>query len=125
MLFRSQEFYKNEISFRKACLFQPFCDVVMVTLSSETETEVLNTAVVFANRLKELKQTIYKDIGLLIYGPFEAPIYKMNEKYRMRMIIKCRMNSRTRYMFRELMREFNDLLYKKILIAIDVNPTVI
>ena len=120
-----KEFYDNEIAYRKALVFQPFCDVVVIMFVSETETEVLNSTTAFAGRLDELRQTVYKDIGLLIYGPFEAPIYKMNDKYRMHVIVKCRMNSRTRYMFRELMKEFNNSLYKKISVNIDVNPTVI
>ena len=120
-----KEFYENEIAYRKALIFQPFCDMVVVMFSSETETEVINTTAAFAGRLRELKQTVYRDIGLIIYGPFEAPVYKVNDKYRMHVVVKCRMNSRTRYMFRELMKEFNSSLYKKITISIDVNPTII
>ena len=120
-----KEFFENEIAYRKALIFQPFCDMVIIMFSSETETEVLNTTTAFAARLRELKQTVYRDIGLIIYGPFEAPVYKVNDKYRMHVVVKCRMNNRTRYMFRELMKEFNNSLYKKITISIDVNPTII
>ena len=120
-----KEFFDNEIAYRKALIFQPFCDMIVIMFSSEAETEVINTTVVFANRLEELKQTKYQDVGLITYGPFEAPIYKVNDKYRMRIVAKCRMSSRTRDMFKEIMREFNSSLYKKITISIDVNSTVI
>ena len=59
---------------------------------------------------------------LILFGPFEAQIYRVNEKYRMRMIIKCKMNRRTREFFSELLEEFSNHCGKKVTITIDVNP---
>ena len=118
-----KEFYENEILFRKTFLFPPYCDIIVFMLSSESENEALTASAAFSMRLNQLKQTIYKDIGLISYGPFEALVYKLNEKYRMRIIIKCRMNNKTRGLIKALLNEFNVTLYKKISISVDVNPT--
>ncbi|MCL2518294.1 MAG: primosomal protein N', partial [Oscillospiraceae bacterium] len=120
-----KEFYENEIAFRKALLFPPFCDLISVMFTSESENEALNVSIAFAKRLHELKKTIFSDISLIIFGPFEAPIYKLNDKFRMRLVIKCRINNKTRNLFDNLLKEFSESLYKKILIGIDVNPTQI
>ena len=79
----------------------------------------------------ELRRTIeerlapgaaYAELALILFGPFEAQIYRVNEKYRMRMIIKCKMNRRTREFFSDLLQEFSRQCGKKVTITIDINP---
>ena len=48
---------------------------------------------------------------------------KLNEKYRMRMVVKCKLNSISRRMFSELLSEFS--LDKKASLAIDLNPLTV
>lgn len=64
----------------------------------------------------------YAELALILFGPFEAQIYRVNEKYRMRMIIKCKMNRRTREFFSDLLQEFSRQCGKKVTITIDINP---
>ena len=65
----------------------------------------------------------YADLPFVVYGPFEAQIYKLNEKYRMRMMIKCKLNSRTRRMFSEVLSEFAE--NRKVILSIDLNPLTV
>ena len=47
----------------------------------------------------------------------------MNNKYRMRMVIKCKNNKRTRALFRAILREFAQDLIRKLTVSIDINPS--
>jgi primosomal protein N' (replication factor Y) len=83
-----------------------------------------NTVVSLAGRLKELAEGDYKDVPLVVFGPFEAPVYKVNETYRMRMILKCKNNQRTRALLAQLLREFSGSA-KKVTMTVDLNPASI
>ncbi len=118
-------FYQSAIVLRRSMVFPPFCDIVLVTFSSEEEVEVMNTATAFAQRLGESIAAAgpFSDVKLAVFGPFEAQIYKLNEKFRMRMVIKCRMNKRSRGLFYQLMMEFSERCGSRVQLSIDVNPS--
>jgi primosomal protein N' len=50
----------------------------------------------------------------------EAQVYKLNEQYRMRLVIKCRWNPETRALFRILLREGWEKQHTSV--SIDINP---
>ena len=62
-------------------------------------------------------------LPFIVFGPFEAPVYKINEKYRMKMVIKCRLNKQSRLMFHRLLCEFSTA--RKVTLAVDMNPMTI
>ncbi len=114
-------FYKDEIAMRRALVFPPFCDMVLFVFSSKFEQEVTAASRIFAEKMKELMAKKYGDIKLQAFGPFEAPIYKKQDLFRMRLIVKCIANGRTRSLFAELLREFAK--QSKTTISIDINPS--
>ena len=65
-----------------------------------------------------------KKIGApaIAYGPFEAPIYKAQGRYRKRIIIKCKLNSSLRELFSKIYSEFSRRGDKSF-ISIDFNPS--
>ena len=80
----------------------------------------------------------FKDIPMILYGPFEAPVYKVQNTCRMRLVMKCKLNKRTREFLSELMVEFGksaprDSVRKtvrlksnsRINISVDLNPTTV
>jgi primosomal protein N' (replication factor Y) len=115
-------FYQREIALRKALIFPPYCDLALLTLACPDEGMLQNTTVSLAGRLRELLKGDYKDVPVVIFGPFEAPVYKVNETYRMRMILKCKNNQRTRALFSQLLREFSGSSAKKVTMTVDLNP---
>lgn len=115
-------FYQNEIKLRKNYLFPPFCDIVLLELSSGDENELLKSCVRLNSRFIEMLKSDYPDIKLQLYGPFEAPRYKLKEKYYMRLIIKCRMDKRCRRIFSDIYTEFEKNSNRKVMLSIDVNP---
>ena len=90
-----ETFYEREIRLRKLLVFPPFCDIALLTLVGTLETELLKASAMLAAMLKQMVEGEYKDVAIVTFGPFEAPVYRVENKYRMRMVIKCKLNRRT------------------------------
>ncbi len=120
-------FYHKAICMREAMIFPPFCDLVVISFSSQEEAEVMAAATKFHSRLQALRagDGEFSDVPLAVFGPFEASIYKLQDRYRMRIIIKCRHNKRARQLFTTLMKEFSALCSGMVTVGIDVNPSSI
>ena len=115
-------FYENDIALRRSLIFPPFCDIALFSLSSADEKMLLNVSALFANELRRLMDGDYADVKLSVFGPFEAPIYKVNDVYHMRFIIKCRSTKRTRELFSKILCDFQKKTSKKVSFSIDINP---
>ena len=118
-----EAFYEAEIRLRKLLVFPPFCDIALLTLSGANETEVLKAARVLADTVKDFSAKEFSDVPLISFGPFEAPVYKVENKYRMRMILKCRLNKRSRAMLSEIMIKFSKANVKGLSLSVDLNPS--
>ena len=120
-----ETFYQGAIRMREAMVFPPFCEIVLLALSSSEEVEVMNAAAKIASRLRELIAPggDYADVPMAVFGPFEAQVYRVNEKFRMRMILKCRLNRRTRALLDHLLNESYTICAGRVNVSIDVNPT--
>ena len=113
-------FYEGEIAIRRELSYPPFSDMVALTLTSEDEHAVLLGAKKLSEKMIEKIKSSYSDLPFSVFGPFEADVYKLNEKYRMRSVVKCRLNQRSRRFFSELLSEFS--LERKLTLTIDLNP---
>ena len=120
-----ETFYQNTIRMREAMVFPPFCEIVLLSYSSTEEVEVMNAATKIASRLRGLIAPggDYHDVQMAIFGPFEAQVYKVNEKFRMRMILKCRLNRRTRALLDQIMNDSYTVCAGRVNVSIDINPT--
>lgn len=118
-----EQFYENEIRLRKLLVFPPFCDIVLMQLTSSEETELSRAAVRLSERFSELTKKEFSDVPVVSFGPFEAPVYKVENKFRMRMVIKCRLNARSREMFATLLSEFSKAADRAPSLSIDFNPS--
>lgn len=118
-----ETFYDREIRLRRLLVFPPFCDIALLTVSGFSETEVLRATARMAQDLEGMTKGEYADVSLVCFGPFEAPVYRVDNRYRMRMVIKCRLNRRTLGMFSELLCSFGKGVGKKLVLSIDFNPS--
>jgi primosomal protein N' (replication factor Y) len=118
-------FFESEIAMRRALLFPPFCDILTLTVVSDNESDAFTAANKTLEKIKDFLSKDFTDVKLQIFGPFEAPVYKLNEKYRVRLVIKCKNNKRTRFLFRQTLKFFGDTMPKNILASIDINPTTL
>lgn len=114
-----ESFYQNEIQIRKAYTFPPFCDIALFALSSEDEGLLNKSA---DQLLEKLRGKITNDIPVIVYGPFEAPIYKAQGRYRKRILIKCRLNRQIRKIFSDIYSEFTKLS-GRVRLSVDFNPS--
>ncbi len=114
-------FYDGAIKLRQQLLFPPFCDFLLLGVNGEDEPEVLATILKVDVRLRELIRNEYADLPIYLFGPLEAPVYKVNNVYRMRIIMKCRQSRRLRELVSRLLGEFAKC--GKAHLTADVNPS--
>jgi len=116
-------FYEREIKLRKLLTFPPFCDIALFNIISQDENELMLACKRFHEDFKARAMKEYPDMPLLVFGPFEAPVYKVDGKYRMRLVVKCRLNQKSRAFFGSLLGEFSKSAGGKTTLTIDLNPT--
>lgn len=114
------EFYNVEIKLRNQLRYPPFCDIIMFGISGEVEEKVSKTAEMLYKNLKERIEQ--EEITANVLKPLPAPIDKIKNRYRWRIIIKAKINDK-------LIDIINECLYNKELlknnsrIIADINPT--
>ena len=113
-------FYENEIKVRKAYTFPPFCDLAVITLSYVSEQALNNDADKLMRDLEKELKTL--NTPVIAYGPFEAPIYKTQGRYRKRIILKCKLNNQVRAIFSKIYLEYTKNS-KGNYLSIDFNPS--
>ncbi len=117
------KFYEGEIAIRRELSYPPFCDMVQLTLTSEDEKTLEREAELLTALIEEKLKGEYSDLPFIVYGPFEAQVYKLNEKYRMRTVIKCKLNRRVRRLFSELLAELG--VKRGVSLSVDLNPLTV
>ena len=116
-------FFEREIKLRRLLVFPPYCDIVLLTLTCADERDLLKHAVRLREELDRLGSEDFCDVPMMIFGPFEAPVYRVEEKYRMRLVIKCRLNKRSRELFSKILVRFGKDGSKAPVLGIDFNPS--
>ena len=118
-----EAFFASEIRLRKLLVFPPYCDIALLTLTCSDEKQVVVGAAALRREIDEMISADFGDVQMIIYGPFESPVYKVEGKYRMRIVIKCRLNRRSRELFSRLLTDFGKSSKGKTALSIDFNPT--
>ncbi len=116
------DFYRSEISLRRELLYPPFCDICEIGFIGIEESSVQSAAVDFFGRLKT---AVFADgsVPVRIMGPSPAGVVKIANRYRYRIIIKCRNNRKFRAIISELLCGCGkNKLYRKIAVFADMNP---
>ncbi len=114
-----ESFYNTEILTRKLMIFPPFCDICQLSVSSANREIAESTINEILANIKNLVDGDFKDTKLIILGPTPAAVPKVNNKYRFRMLIKCKNNLR----FREMLNTATDIKLKQdAVFAVDINP---
>ena len=115
-----EEFYNVEIKLRKQLRYPPFCDIIMFGISGEREEIVSKTAnQLYANLHKKIQQ---EDIAANILKPLPAPMDKIKNRYRWRIIIKSEVNDKLIEIINECLYD-KELLKNNARVIADINPT--
>ena len=119
-------FYKTEINARKMLIYPPYCDICLVGFSGLTESKVRAASNKFFDILKQKLSGDYKDEKVIVMGPMSARISRISNKYRYRLILKCRNSKRFRKMAGETLTEFSAVSsFSDVSVYIDINPETI
>jgi len=117
------KFYEGEIAVRRELSYPPFCDMVSLTLTAESESRLAEESRHLSDSIISRLSGEYSKLPFTVFGPFEAQVYKLNDKFRMRMVVKCKLNSSSRRLFHELLCEFAAV--RDVTLTADLNPLTV
>ena len=111
------EFYNVELQLRRQLKYPPFCDIIMFAVNSADKDEVKNAS-------EKLYKLLEKNNNgsMSIFKPVPAPIDKIKNKYRWRIIAKCNLNNNIINIVNKSLEEYYKYKFKKTKISVDTNP---
>ena len=113
-----ETFYETEIALRKQLKYPPFCDIIVVNFNSLAEAEIQQSSQwMYENLKNELDEKQFR-----IFQPMPAPIDKIQNRYRWRIIIKGNMTEEANLILNQSLKEVYSKNLKTTRITIDVNP---
>lgn len=116
-------FYRTEINARKMLIYPPYCDICLIGFSGINEAKVKAASQKFFELLKQKLSDEYRDEKVIIMGPMSARVSKISNKYRYRIILKCRNSKSFRRMTGEVLTEFSGIgTFDSVSVYIDMNP---
>lgn len=116
-------FYQGEIAMREQMGYPPFYDLCLLTLSGLFESQVKEAAGQIAKILRSSFEKHKSYIRATLLGPAPAPIVKLNNRYRYRVIIKCKNDKNFRLLLGRFISHFTSLKgNKNYILTADFNP---
>ena len=116
-----QRFYEEEIRMRRIRRYPPFADLFTITVSGTEEGVVLRAAVGVRETLRNLC-TDPQLSGSEVLGPAPAPVLKVNNRYRYRILLVGKNEKALRDRISWLLKEFaNDRAHRGLNIFVDCN----
>ncbi len=113
-------FYNTEIELRKQLKYPPFCDIILIDMSAKNLAELKKVAKELHSYLKN--RVINERFGLLLYSPVPSPVEKIKDRYRWRMIIKCKYDDRVNALLTDALNQFINIKTKTARVNIELNP---
>ena len=111
------EFYETELALRKQLKYPPFCDIIVMKFEGKDE-----------NLIKQLSLQSYNYLqanqfeNIQIFRPAPAPIDKIQNRYRWRIIMKGSIDENFNSICNNLLNKIYMKNLKDARISIDVNP---
>ena len=107
------KFLDHELELRKKNNLPPYERFVSLILSSENEKQLDQEAL-------KLKKIITNSINEKILGPVNAPIFKINRKFRSRLLIRSKKTSKIQKKIKIILKEFK--IPSGMKLTVDVDP---
>ncbi len=96
-----EEFYRQEIAFRKLVGYPPFCDLMLISIEGFSQETAVDGMKMIYSHLQNAAVGEYSDIPLRLLSPFVPRIKQYHGRCRMQMIVKCRNSARFRALINE------------------------
>ena len=113
-----EKFYDIEIALRKQLKYPPFCDIIVVNFNSLQEEEIKKSS----NWIYQYLKNNLNEKEFKIFKPMPAPIDKIQNRYRWRIIIKGNITKQANDVLNCCLKEIYSTNVKTTRITIDVNP---
>ena len=107
------KFLEHELSLRKRNNLPPYERFISLILSSENEKKLDQESL-------RLKKIITNSINEKILGPVNAPIFKINRKFRSRLLIRAKKTSKIQKKIKIILKEFK--IQSGMKLTVDVDP---
>lgn len=112
-------FYEEEIEFRRAFSYPPFCDIVNIIISSSQKEEAEKRANSIFMKLRVALRS-YEDC--LFFGPAPAPLARIQGRHRVRLWLKCNADDEFIEILRNTVHSESDKKGSDVLVISDINP---
>lgn len=109
-----------ESKLRKQLKYPPFCDIIMLGFSSENENDIKKVSQQVHRFLKNKIET--ENIPIILYKPVSSPIDRIKNKFRWRIIIKCKFGENIIDIINDCNKEVFGIKNSSVNMTIDVNP---
>ena len=118
-----EAFFDDEIRTRKMLIYPPYCDICLIGFVGENEIKVKSASQRFTEILKEKLSGEYNELKIIALGPMAARVSKISNKYRYRLILKCKNSARFREMMSEMLKiAGTEKAFSDVSVYIDINP---
>ncbi|MDD6703794.1 MAG: primosomal protein N', partial [Clostridiaceae bacterium] len=99
-----EAFFEDEIKTRKTLIYPPYCDICLIGFVGENENKVKSASQKFTDILKEKLSGEYNELKIIALGPMAARVSKISNKFRYRLILKCKNSARVRALMSEMLK---------------------
>ena len=96
-----ETFFREETAIRKTLIFPPFCDICVIGFTGDNQAETALGAQKFYECMLNVKSQVQEKMPVRILPPVPCTYGKINNKYRYRIIIKCK----NTHVFRQFIRD--------------------
>ena len=112
-LYQKEDFYKWELEKRKKYKLPPFVNLISIIIEN-------NNPSIAKKHAYETISFLKKSLESMVFGPTPAPIFKLRNKYRYRILIKFEKSSIYKHKIRECLMKI--IFNKGTKTKIDVDP---
>ncbi len=118
-------FFDTEIKIREGMLYPPFADICLIGFVGADQNKTLKAAKGFLSEFAGLAKREYPTLPIRVLGPSPALVVKVSNKYRYKLIIKCKNNRAFReFLSRVLISFGTNREYSDVTAYADMNALV-
>ena len=100
--------------------YPPFCDIILFNISSKDKGKVEFSAKKLYSILQ--KNIVKYKVNIEMFNPVVAPISKIKNNYRWRIIAKCKIGKSVVEYINNSLEEYYKLKIKDVRVVADSNP---
>ena len=120
-----ESFYNTEIRVREAMLYPPFADICLIGFVGENQALTLKAANGFLQDFVSEASQNYPKLPLRLLGPSPAAVVKVSNKFRYKLIIKCKNNRSFRKLLSKVLLSFDGRReFSKVTAYADMNALI-